>query len=121
MAKSKARKKREDKEHLAFVKMLPCCVCKRPAPSDAHHILYAPYPVLNYFGFRFLRGTALKAPDMLVVPLCKEHHQTGKDAVHIIGSEGHFGNFWQLALDLYQNKGCDTVCYNLVMEYKIDE
>lgn len=29
---------REEHEHLAAVKELPCSVCDAPGPSDAHHI-----------------------------------------------------------------------------------
>lgn len=29
---------RDEKHHVDAVKLLPCSVCSRPGPSDAHHI-----------------------------------------------------------------------------------
>lgn len=55
--------------HLACVKQLPCVICNKHGPSDAHHV----------FSNRF--GSA-KASDFEVIPLCKAHHQDGPDAIH---------------------------------------
>ena len=60
---------REGKEYMRIVKELPCCVCGRPGPSDAHH------PIHDRYGTR-------RAPDMHVIPLCKSCHQNGPDAIH---------------------------------------
>lgn len=46
--------------YLAFVRGLPCAVCKAPAPNDAHH-----------FG---RSGLAMKADDYRTVPLCRRCH-----------------------------------------------
>lgn len=57
------------REHMGRVKALPCVICGRPGPSDAHHVICGRY------------GTR-KAPDTHVIPLCKAHHQYGPDAIH---------------------------------------
>jgi len=55
--------------HIARVKQLPCIICLKHGPSDAHHVICGRY------------GSA-KASDMDVIPLCKAHHQDGPDAIH---------------------------------------
>jgi hypothetical protein len=56
------------KAHLARVKALPCVVCHRPGPSDAHHVISGRY------GSR-------KASDFETIPLCKDCHQ-GPHGIH---------------------------------------
>ncbi len=60
---------KQAKEHLKRVKMLPCVICQKSGPSDAHHIICDRY------------GTS-KASDFEVIPLCKNHHQNGPEAIH---------------------------------------
>lgn len=55
--------------HIAVVKSLPCVICRKPGPSDAHHVICDRY------------GTN-KSSDFEVIPLCKSHHQDGPDAIH---------------------------------------
>jgi len=55
--------------HLARVKSLPCVVCRKPGPSDAHHV------ICDRYGQR-------KASDFETIPLCKAHHQDGPEAIH---------------------------------------
>ena len=55
--------------HIAAVKSLPCVICLRPGPSDAHHV------ICNRYG----QG---KVSDFDVIPLCKAHHQDGPEAIH---------------------------------------
>lgn len=55
--------------HIAAVKSLPCVICRRPGPSDAHHV------ICDRFG-------TSKASDFDVIPLCKAHHQDGPEAIH---------------------------------------
>ncbi len=55
--------------HLGEVKSLPCAICGRWGPSDAHHV----------------RSDSLGRPrsnDFATIPLCKECHQTGPEAFH---------------------------------------
>jgi hypothetical protein len=51
------------------VKALPCIICHKPGPSDAHHCIVGRY------------GTA-KASDFDTIPLCKSCHQDGLTAIH---------------------------------------
>lgn len=60
---------RAAKEHMARVKALPCVICGRAGPSDAHHC------ICGRFGTR-------RASDWQVIPLCKDCHQDGPEAIH---------------------------------------
>jgi len=51
------------------VKQLPCVVCRSAPPSDAHHVIHDRY-------------SGKKASGFDVIPLCKEHHQHGPEAIH---------------------------------------
>lgn len=55
--------------HIAAVKSLPCVICRRPGPSDAHHV------ICDRYGHH-------KVSDFDVIPLCKAHHQDGPEAIH---------------------------------------
>jgi hypothetical protein len=55
--------------HIARVKALPCVICHKPGPSDAHHVICGRY------------GTA-KASDFDTISLCKSCHQYGPKAIH---------------------------------------
>lgn len=57
------------KRHLERVKRLPCVVCHRPGPSDAHHVICGRY-------------STEKSGDFETIPLCKECHQHGPLAIH---------------------------------------
>jgi hypothetical protein len=52
----------KDRQHLARVKELPCGVCGRAGPSDAHHIEQG----LHH----------------LCIPLCKDCHQGSHNGFH---------------------------------------
>ena len=51
--------------HMWRVKTLPCVVCLRPGPSDAHHC----------------RSDGMARDDFKTIPLCKECHQ-GQHGYH---------------------------------------
>ena len=55
--------------HIARVKQLPCVICHKPGPSDAHHCIVGRY------------GTT-KASDFDTISLCKSCHQHGPKAIH---------------------------------------
>lgn len=55
----------EESQHLQVVKSYPCCVCNRGAPSEAHHITDCGRRRGHYY----------------TIPLCPEHHRTGKITV----------------------------------------
>lgn len=72
-AKRKAYRASQDgqdaAEHMRRVKAMPCVICGKHGPSDAHHV------ICDRYGTR-------KASDLDVIPLCKSHHQNGPDAIH---------------------------------------
>ncbi|MGF6420060.1 hypothetical protein ABH900_003577 [Stenotrophomonas sp. AN71] len=51
-----------EKQHVDAVKLLPCSVCSRPGPSDAHHINQGQH--------------------FTTVALCKDCHQGSKNGWH---------------------------------------
>lgn len=55
--------------HIERVKLLPCVICHRPGPSDAHHVFCDRY-------------STRRASDFEVIPLCKFHHQDGPFSIH---------------------------------------
>ncbi len=69
LKKPKQKKDAKSREHLTKVKSLPCVICNHPPPSDAHHI------ICDRFGSK-------KSSDYETIPLCKNHHQNGIDAIH---------------------------------------
>ena len=50
-------------KYLAWIRTLPCCICGIPS-SVAHHVK----------GVGHFSGAALKASDILTMPLCIPHH-----------------------------------------------
>lgn len=65
----------EDRRYMDWVKTLPCCGCGAPA-DDPHHITSVG-----------LKGTGTKVPDYLVVPVCRDCH----DSIH------HNADRWEAA------------------------
>ena len=55
--------RKRSKAHLAFVRGLPCLICKQ-VPADAHHLKFAQPRTLGR-----------KVSDEFTVPLCRTHHQ----------------------------------------------
>ncbi len=55
---------RSRKGHLAFIRMLPCASCWKPAPNQAHHLLGAEYG----------KSLGKKAFDRWTIPLCPTCH-----------------------------------------------
>jgi len=92
--KKKAKSAAERREgnsaaYLAKIRQLPCCVCRKPGPSEAHHLRCAGG-----------RGTSMKAEDKTALPLCTEHHTMGGPAcVHYVGSRLEHHWFVQHGID----------------------
>lgn len=55
--------------HMRRVKQLPCVICGRSGPSEAHHVFCGRY------GQR-------KASDFETIPLCLSCHRIGPHAIH---------------------------------------
>ena len=67
--------------YLDFVRDHPCLVCSdQKTPTEAAHV--------------GARGLIQKCSDYQTVPLCAEHHRTGKDAHHRLGR--NFFKHWGL-------------------------
>lgn len=58
--------------HLQAVKNRPCRACGRGGPNDAHHC----------FHDRATRYGGRRAPHRDTIPLCKDCHQDGPEAIH---------------------------------------
>jgi len=59
---------KQSKAHMERVKQLPCVICAKPGPNDAHHVFHGRY------------GSE-KSSDFETIPLCKNHHM-GPDGIH---------------------------------------
>jgi hypothetical protein len=53
----------DDPEYLAYLRRLPCVVCRAPAPSEPSHVGTT------------RKGTGIKCLDREAVPSCREHHE----------------------------------------------
>lgn len=58
-----------DPAYLRWLRKKPCCVCGKPAPSDAAHIRFGS----EAYGKRNV-GMAEKPDDRWAIPLCRECH-----------------------------------------------
>jgi hypothetical protein len=85
-----------DPAYLTWIRSLPCLICqhhgeRQQTPTEAHH--FGP------------RGLSQKVPDRQAVPLCIEHHRTGRTAVHVLGkrfADHHCIEIWQAIEQLNQ-------------------
>lgn len=57
------KRDRAARPHVELVKLLPCAVCGRPGPGDAHHLMRG-----------VERGMGLTAAGRYTIPLCRAHH-----------------------------------------------
>jgi hypothetical protein len=57
--------------YLAWIRTLPCCVCRTTRWIEAAHT--GP------------RGLGQKSSDTSAIPLCAKHHRTGNDSYHKLG------------------------------------
>jgi hypothetical protein len=75
-----------DEQYLRLIRRLPCAVCMKEPPSEAAHIR------VNDIRYLFTgAGMGHKPGDQWVLPLCAEHHRTGPEAEHVIGTVA----FWE--------------------------
>lgn len=60
--------------YLAKVRALPCCACRKPAPSEAHHCRDLPdYDQRNLYDR--IPVASLKSSDRDAIPLCADCHR----------------------------------------------
>ena len=74
-----------DRQHLAYVRSQPCCVCGSTREVEAAHLKLR-NPAIG----KEPPGMQEKAHDRWVTPLCNYHHQSGILAQHKVGEE----RFW---------------------------
>lgn len=79
--------RRHDAAHLIYVRQQPCCVCLKPAPSEAAHLRMR-RPDIDKDN-----GLGEKPHDQFVTPLCPRCHRDGPLAQHHIGED----EFWLMA------------------------
>jgi hypothetical protein len=95
-----------DKDHLAFIRQLPCCVSlKNSEPCHAAHVR------IGANG-----GMGMKPGDNFVLPLCADVH--GRQ--HAIGESEFWGDMEKpkaLAQFLYANTGNRTKCVFEIMKF----
>jgi len=72
------RKAYRNRKYLDWVKTQSCVMCSRPA-DDPHHLI----------GVGHMSGMGMKAPDSMVMPMCRQHH----DWIHQTPSE--WENQWE--------------------------
>jgi hypothetical protein len=67
--------------YMGKVKTLPCCICGKHGPSDAHHCKDKPWSdQVNPYEQEPCAGR--KSGDRDTIPLCKSCHQDGPMAYH---------------------------------------
>jgi hypothetical protein len=95
--------RQEDAKHLAFVRTQPCCICKKPGPSEAAHIR------MNCDARNKQTGAGEKPHDMWTTPLCAYHHRLGPVAEHHLTERVFWPMFgrdpFEIALKLWQESG----------------
>jgi hypothetical protein len=86
-------------EHLALIRQLPCCMCRKLGPNDPHHLKS---------GLSDERGGSIRATDRRAVPLCRFDH----DTIERAGTRNERSTFAKfgidphlLATDLWTNTG----------------
>lgn len=108
------KQKRDDKEHLKIVRELPCLNCG--LKSEPHHLLYVPREIYKgIYGFQFLRGGKLTAPDMFSVPFCRTHHNRIHD---VIGTDKFYPHLPELAIEINEHKEDYEYCLNAINRWR---
>lgn len=77
-----------DIDYKAWIATLPCIVCVR---GVIEMLQIAPFTWIARSEAAHVgdRGLGQKSSDRETIPLCMQHHRTGKDAAHVIGKR-----FW---------------------------
>lgn len=101
-----------DRDHLTFIRGLPCLICGKHGSEAAH---------VRYGDDRYKKretGGAEKPDDKWTVPLCAEHHRTGPDAQHNANERDWWASKGidplHLALMLFAHSGEDEIGEQIV-------
>lgn len=84
-----------NRAYMKFVTDQPCVICeisraelaKMGFTGDKYDITQTLHTEAAHVG---VRGMAQKCSDLETIPLCGEHHRTGKDSHHVLGKR-----FWE--------------------------
>jgi len=110
VGKQKKRARSEDRDHLAWIRTLPCVVTGE-RPVDPAHIRYAD----RVYGKREV-GKAEKPDDRWVVPLCRRIH----DEQHSMSERIFWARYGldplRIALALHANSGDDDQAMVILQE-----
>lgn len=69
--------RREERDHLAFIRKLPCVVCGTRRMVEAAHVRFSDAA----YG-KGMTPMGAKPDDRFCTPLCADDHRTGPDAQH---------------------------------------
>lgn len=100
-----------DNTHLAFVRRLPCTLCRAEGGVDAAHVRFGS---LSYG--KPHTGMGMKPDDKWTVPLCRGCHTTQHKQNEKAFWDGNGINVLQLALSLYENSG-DELSGRVALEF----
>lgn len=93
-----------DAGFLKWLRLKPCCVCGRAAPSEAAHLRMGNIDI----GKR-ATGMAEKPSDFWAMPLCSYCHRTNTNSQHNLGEIAFWKAVWidpfALAIKLYAEFG----------------
>jgi hypothetical protein len=110
--------RREERDHLGFIRKLPCCVCGSRRDVEAAHIRM---PSIMHGKGKTGMGT--KPDDAFVTPLCAACHRTAPDSQHNGSEEA----FWErsgvdpfsVALALYASSGNEAAAELIIQAARV--
>lgn len=125
VASTKQKRPRvEDKQHLAWIRTLNCCICGKPGPDPAH------IRSANEIYGKSETGGQQKASDKWTVPLCRIHHDEQHDTkLELSDARKEITaelRWWAsknidpfgLALALFACSGDDDIAYGILRSHR---
>ena len=84
--RQKRQRAGDDRNHLVFIRSLPCCVCaalnqEQRYPTEAHHLMAAVDGLP--------RGKSRKNEDRWALPVCVYHHRANVGGRHSLHGHGN--------------------------------
>lgn len=110
--------RREERDHLAFIRRLPCCVCGKRMGVEAAHLRSAS-PIHG----KGATGMGTKPSDCWATPLCAEHHRTDPDSQHNTSEEVFWARHniepFGLATALYASSGDEEAAELIIQAARV--
>ena len=91
--------RQRDEKHLAFIRTLPCLICRDNTSTEAAHVRMSDARIAKP-----ITGNSIKPDDKYVLPLCGDCHR-GPQGQHSMGER----RFWQ-------ERGIDAVLICLALD-----